>query len=92
MQIKEKNRCRNRQQPFAKNLNQYEVLYLDITLFLSTLKQDEKHFATILDVSGPETYNKCWIKREKNGGNQMALSKKPVNGMKRYITCRDGNP
>ena len=25
---------------------------------------------------------KCWIKREKNGGNQMALSKKPVNGMK----------
>ena len=41
-----------------------------------------KHFATILDVSGPETYNKCWIKREKNGGNQMALSKKPVNGMK----------
>lgn len=82
MQIKEKNRCRNRQQPFAKNLNQYEVLYLDITLFLSTLKQDEKHFATILDVSGPETYNKCWIKREKNGGNQMALSKKPVNGMK----------
>ena len=29
-----------------------------------------------------ETYNKCWIKREKNGGNQMALSKKPVNGMK----------
>jgi histidyl-tRNA synthetase len=42
----------------------------------------KKHFATILDVSGPETYNKCWIKREKNGGNQMALSKKPVNGMK----------
>lgn len=41
MQIKEKNRCRNRQQPFAKNLNQYEVLYLDITLFLSTLKQDD---------------------------------------------------
>ena len=26
---------------FAKNLNQYEVLYLDITLFLSTLKQDD---------------------------------------------------
>ena len=41
MQIKEKNRCRNRQQPFAKNLNQYEVLYLAITLFLSTLKQDD---------------------------------------------------
>ena len=47
--------------------------------FMVVLK---KHFATILDVSGPETYNKCWIKREKNGGNQMALSKKPVNGMK----------
>ena len=26
---------------FAENLNQYEVLYLDITLFLSTLKQDD---------------------------------------------------
>lgn len=32
MQIKEKNRCRNRQQPFAKNLNQYEALrdYIDM--------------------------------------------------------------
>ena len=32
MQIKEKSRCRNRQQPFAKNLNQYEALrdYIDM--------------------------------------------------------------
>lgn len=32
MQIKEKNRCRNRQQPFVKNLNQYEALrdYIDM--------------------------------------------------------------
>ena len=52
----------------------------------------EQNPRTILDVSGPEPYNKCWIKcvnffqklthKRVNGGNQMALSKKPVNGMK----------
>ena len=36
----------------------------------------------MLDVWETQTYNEFWIIRMINGGKQMALSKKPVNGMK----------